>query len=269
MELFTIRKMSYHGITLLGAVFATAAEVRAVVLSHEPAVPIGIAAAEFNGDYDGGGPFTGTPKPLTLDLNGDGVGDLIFSRERYTLYIESQGEHGVDYWFSASETITDVLKAASTANIHGAAAVAAGELIGPDTSSWIDQALATHTSLSEESCIFYDYRAEAGYSECYIGYSDITGGALFGGDSRTDDYFGFSFLVDGREHFGWADVEVAWSGAAFINAWGWETEAGAAIAAGATSTPVSLPSAAWLFGTGLLALLGRPGRNNQSRTSSI
>ena len=256
MELVTIRTICYSGAVALSAVFSTPVEVQAQVLTSRPLVPISIDAAEFTGDYDSAGPFTGTPNPVDLDINLDGIADLTFYRERYTHYLESRGEDGVNYWLSASEKVSDLVRATSTGRLHGERAFATGELIGPDTALWLDQVLARYTGISEESCVYYDYQAEVGYSECYLGYSETFGGTLFSeGSPSADAYIGFSFLIDGQEHLGWADIDVDNFGTAFINGWAWETEPGVAIAAGVAVIP--LPPAAWLLGSGLLALLGR------------
>lgn len=254
MELVNIRIIFFSGAAGLSLAFST--PTQAQVLVFRPAVPINIEATQFIGDYDGAGPFSGTPNPVYLDLDLDGSADLTFYNERYTHYLESQGEDGANYWLYASETISDVLRATSTGRLHGERAFAAGEIVGPDTSFWLDQVLARYTGVFEEHCVYYDYRAEVGYSECAFGYSETLSGTLFSaGSPSTDAYVGFSFLVGGQEHLGWADIEVDPYGTAFINGWAWETEPGVAIAAGATPTP--LPPAAWLLGSGLLALWGR------------
>lgn len=270
MELVIFRMICCSGAVALSVVFSVPVEVQAQVLASRPTVPISIDVAEFTGDYDSAGPFTGTPNPVDLDLNLDGIADLTFYRERYTHYLESQGEDGTHYWFSASEKISDVVRATSTGRLHGERAFASGEPIGPDTAFWLNQVLARYTGVFEESCIYYDYRAEIGYSECAFGYSKTLSGTLFTeGSPSTDAYIGFSFLIDGQEHLGWADIEVDYFGTAFITGWAWETEPGVAIAAGAAVIP--LPPAAWLLGSGLLALLGRsalaerPGSGRQGR----
>ena len=256
MELVTIRTICCSGALGLSVMFSMPVKVQAQVLASRPAVPISIDPAEFIGDYDSAGPFTGTPNPVDLDVNLDGTADLTLYRERYTLYLESQGEDGTNYWFSASEKISDIVRATSTGRLHGERAFATGELIGPDTAFWLDQVLARYTGVFEESCIYYDYRAEIGYSECAFGYSETLSGTLFSaGSPSTDAYIGFSFLIDGQEHLGWADIEIDYFGTAFITGWAWETEPGVAIAAGAAAIP--LPPAAWLLGSGLLALLRR------------
>ena len=262
MEQVTIRTICYSGAVGLSVGLAT--PIQAQVLAFRPAVPISIEVTEFTGDYDSAGPFSGTPNPVGLDLNLDGAADLTFYNERYTHYQESQGEDGANYWFNASETISDVLRATSTGRLHGERAFASGELIGPDTALWVDQVLSRYTSVLEDHCVLYDYQAEVGYSECSLDYTETLSGALFSEDSpSTDAYVGFSFLVDGQEHLGWADVEVDYFGTAFINGWAWETEPGVAIAAGVIQTP--LPPAAWLLGSGLLALWGRAALAARSR----
>ncbi|MFA7386631.1 MAG: hypothetical protein WCZ87_03105 [Thiohalobacteraceae bacterium] len=254
MEQVNIRTIFYSGV--VGLSVGLPVPVQSQVLTFRPAAPISIEVAELTGDYDSAGPFSGTPNPVYLDLNLDGSTDLTFYNERYRHYQESQGEDGADYWFTASETISDVLRVAPTGRLHGERAFAPGELIGPDTAGWVDQALSRHTSVFEDHCVYYDYQAEVSYSECSLDYSGTLSGTLFSGDSPTTDaYVGFSFLVDGREHLGWADVDADYSGTAFIHGWAWETASGEAIAAGVVQTP--LPPAAWLLGSGLLALWGR------------
>lgn len=254
MELVTIRTICYSGAVGLSVGLST--PVQAQVLAFRPAVPISIEVTEFTGDYDSAGPFSGTPNPVDLDLNLDGAADLTFHNERYTHYQESQGEDGANYWLRASETISDVLRATSTGRLHGERAFASGELIGPDTALWTDQVLSRYTGVLEDHCVHYDYQAEVGYSECSLDYTATLSGTLFSeGFPSTDTYVGFSFLIDGQEHLGWADVGVDYAGTAFINGWAWETEPGIAIAAGLVQTP--LPPAAWLLGSGLLALWGR------------
>ena len=72
-------------------------------------------------------------------------------------------------------------------------------------------------------------------------------------------YLGFRFLDDGNAiHYGWIEAYINPSSLK-ISLYGiaWETEAGKSIAAGATGSPVPVPSAFWLLGTGIRGLAGR------------
>ena len=103
--------------------------------------------------------------------------------------------------------------------------------------------------------------------DAILGSADTMGGTPAGAFVPSPDslsgtsrgFIGFSFLIGGNTHFGWADVEVDLTGNfedGYLNlyGYGYETSANSAIAAGAGVVPV--PAAAWLFGSGLLGLIG-------------
>lgn len=100
-------------------------------------------------------------------------------------------------------------------------------------------------------------------ADALLGAADDFGGAdgnfvpddpLFG---KKRGFIGFSFLIGGNTHYGWADVEVDVEGdfgEGFLNlyGYGYETDADTANLAGAGIVP--LPAAIWLFGSALAGL---------------
>ena len=70
----------------------------------------------------------------------------------------------------------------------------------------------------------------------------------------TTGYFGFTFDINGNSHWGWlyADRTTGLT----IERWGWESDANTQINAGYGTTVIPVPAAVWLFGSGLLGLVG-------------
>lgn len=173
---------------------------------------------------------TGDLVGLNFSIDGDGVFDL-------NLAYGGQKINSIFGWNANARESSPGSAQIITSSANYAKLFASGELIGPGGTTAADGLL---------------------------GSADTYGGA--DGNFLPDDplygkkrgFIGFSFLIGGNTHYGWADVEVDVEGdfgQGFLNlyGYGYETLANTAIAAGAGTVPV--PAAAWLFGSAL-GLLG-------------
>ena len=268
MEFSTIKQHLKVSLVSLGLVFSISSYLQAAVVSFTPATPISVPLAELIGDYgygsvhggiyDPSGTITGTLQPLNLDVNSDGIDDLTFSNEYYSYSSYREGVEGDgNFWTSSEFSNSEQITASSTGKIFGDIGLMSGDSIGPDSSAWVDQPLLFDYTYSDELCVGYD-GIPGVVDECWYDSSGgATSGVFFGpGFGINNGFLGYSFLIDGLEHFGWVEITI-FGRSLSLNSWGWETDPGEVITAGAIPVaPVPLPPAVWLFGSGLLALFG-------------
>ena len=239
-----------------------AANVKAMPVTFMPLSPIDAPLTDIYGQYSTGGPYTGSSQPVDVDINFDGVNDLFLINNRYNFLeqINYPGE-GEDYSYSLYYERSHLANMSSTGAVEGTNVFFAGNLIGPDSSSWTNSGLYWETEYTDDWC-----DVVSGVEECYYDQGGWGGGPFYTTGTLDNRYIGFSFLIDGAEHFGWADINIS-EGAISLNRWGWETEVGAGILAGA-GIIVPLPPALWMFGFGLISLLGLGRARSNSNSNS-
>ncbi len=123
-----------------------------------------------------------------------------------------------------------------------------GAVIGPGE-TWVDVNEA-------DGFIGFEY-SEPGYIEG--DWQNLTGSTGYAG-------FNFYSTIDEAWHYGWMLLEVdsADDSAITLHSYAWEMDANTAIIAGNTGSPVPVPGAVWLMGSGLLGLVGIQRKKKQS-----
>jgi hypothetical protein len=97
----------------------------------------------------------------------------------------------------------------------------------------------------------------------YYGISTPDGSIVLGEWQDMPDYtaysgFKFYSTLDEDWHYGWVLMEIDWENNSETTLYGyaWETDPNTAIIAGDTGSPVPVPAAVWLMGSGLVSLVG-------------
>ena len=160
--------------------------------------------------------FTGEYHPF--DLNGDGIVNLTFFSS--TSSIQVRNENSSQY-----------LARISTMPAPLAPDVIIGEQSGSESMRWI---------------------SDAAYAPLILGYDNYGETQWLGAFMGHRGYMGISFDIAGETHYGWMDIMVDTANPyAEIYGWGYETEAGVSVYAGA----IPEPSAMHLFALGALSFL--------------
>lgn len=158
-----------------------------------------------------------------LDLNGDGLTDYVFAYDLASVGVRSEGDNQYLIWPSGGLNIGGDVEP-----------LAEGFEIGPNSGddSWMEW-----------------FGNEEGYGGLITCLSTGTAGRFAGQHA----YMGVAFDIDGEIHYGWIELIVQSAfAAAFINGWGYETDPGVSILAGASAVPE--PSTTMLMIGGLLTI---------------
>jgi len=160
---------------------------------------------------------------LNFSIDGDGIFDLNLAYGGIAI-------NSFFGWNAAAREASSGSAAVFTDGTRQAMLFAANEMIGPGATTVASAQLGS-------ADVF------GGSSGAFAPSPDPLSGSQRG-------FIGFSFLIGGATHYGWADVEVDLQGDfgdGFLNlyGYGYETTADTAIAAGAGAVP--LPAAIWLL----------------------
>ena len=164
-----------------------------------------------------------------LDMNGDGITDFTFSASVSFIGVRADYDNQYLIWPSGGSNIGGDIEPLL-------AAFEIGPHSGDD--SWIDW--------------FGDGKGFDNLITCLEGSGGYTCVGRFAGQHA---YMGVDFAIDGATHYGWIDLLVASDNPyAEIYGWGYETEPGVSILAGAGAVPEPATSALLVAGGLLLAL---------------
>lgn len=244
---------------MLGLTLSLPSLTYAEALSYQPDTPITIPETVFNDtrfDWSVATPLT--PDPFTIDINFDGISDISLFNEKYYYTEFFEDTSGDVYYSNTIWENTEFVEITTTGDVDRTSPYNEGELVDK-SQPWVDEPyvgnpfpdginpLFAYTIEWQEACDDF-----LGYLSCYDNGSSSSGFlGLSTYSPLAGPYIGFSFMVDGEEHYAWARYFQE-----KIYKWGWETEAGVAIAAGTGAAVVPLPAAVWLFGSGLIGLIG-------------
>ncbi len=165
----------------------------------------------------------GTTQYLPLDLNGDSITDYVFAAGIGFVGGRPEGDNQHLIWPSGGSNIGGQIEP-----------LAEGVEIGSDSgnNTWIEW---------------------FGGVDGYDGLILCVSGGCVGRFVGQRAYMGVEFDIDGAMHYGWLDLYVAsLSAGAAIYGWGYETEPGISIRAGAVTVPE--PSTTMLIIGGLLTI---------------
>ena len=158
-----------------------------------------------------------------IDLNGDGISDFVFGVGIGFVGARSEGDNQYLIWPSGGLNIGGDIEP-----------LIEGFEIGADSGddSWMEW--------------FGDG----------VGYDNLItclSGGCVGRFREQRAYMGVEFDIDGSMHYGWIDLYIGWgTGWGQIYGWGYETEPGVSIAAGAVAIPE--PATASLLAIGAILL---------------
>lgn len=164
-----------------------------------------------------------------LDLNSDGFTDYVFGAAIGFVGARSEGDNQYLIWPSGGGDYGgDIEPLLESFEI--------GQNSGDD--SWLEW-----------------FGDGTGYDNLITCLSGSSGPVCVGRFVGQHAYMGVAFDIDGATHYGWIDVAVAsLSAGAEIYGWGYETEPGVSILAGAGAVPEPATSALLVAGGLLLAL---------------
>lgn len=164
-----------------------------------------------------------------LDINADGFTDFVFGYDVSFVGVRSEGDNQYLIWPSGGNDYGgDIEPLLESFEI--------GQNSGDD--SWLEW-----------------FGDGTGYDNLITCLSGSGGPVCVGRFVGQHAYMGVAFDIDGATHYGWIDLLVAsLSPGAVIYGWGYETEPGVSILAGAGAVPEPATSALLVAGGILLAL---------------
>ncbi len=163
-----------------------------------------------------------------MDLNGDGLTDFVFVAGIASVGVMSESGNRYLIWPSGGNDIGGPVEP-----------LPSGFEIGTDSGEgWIDW-----------------FGEDGGYDALIICLEGSGGYTCVGRFPGQRAYMGVEFDIEGATHYGWIDLLVASDNPyAEIYGWGYETEPGVSILAGAGAVPEPATSALLAVGSLLLAL---------------
>ena len=161
-----------------------------------------------------------------LDLNSDGITDYVFAADIGFLGARSDGDNQYLIWPSGGPNIGGDIEP-----------LPEGFEIGPSSGddSWMEW-----------------FGDGIGYDNLITCLSGAGGPGCVGRFADQRAYMGVEFEINDSIHYGWIDLYVGWGGYGQIYGWGYETESGISIRAGAVAIPE--PATTMLFIGGLLTI---------------
>ena len=160
-----------------------------------------------------------------IDLNNDGITDFMFGAGIAVVGVRAEGDNQNLIWPSGGSNIGGQIEPLSD-----------GFEIGPNSGEGE-----------------YDWFGDDGFAGLISCLSGSGGPACIGRFAGQHAYMGVEFYIEGAAHYGWIDIAVAeFSPYAEIYSWGYETDPGVSILAGAGAVPE--PSTSMLIIGGLLTI---------------
>lgn len=236
-------RVSKLNLALASLTILVSVNTQAIPIKYIPSSPISAPLTQIADRFQSTGPYTGITTPFNVDINFDGVNDLFLFNERYEYSSRTDYPSGSYSLYSERSNISNIT---STGTVDGSSRYFSGNLIGSDSSTFINSGLFWEYSYTDDYCDID--------GECWYDQSAWGGGAYYSPNPGRTSYVGFSFLINGAEHFGWADAIIS-NDTMTLNSWGWETEDNVGIIAGAGAL-VPIPPSLGLFVFGFISLFG-------------
>lgn len=151
---------------------------------------------------------------ISLDVNGDGVKDLRFKNSYTSVFL-------------SSDVYEFAIKGLAGTKVSAGGPLAAGNLIGADSSFISENTLATYTN--------YAFQSDVGCGPKGTINASCHSGSWNNGFDDVSGYLGFALASGDDTFYGWANISMTHSGTASIIGTGIESCANTAIGAGAAA----------------------------------